>query len=569
MPNGILNEKIISNDYADWIITYNGQREALIYYAGADNVSFINSTFAVVHTPVSEILPISLQRTGYSLIPKLYAHMDSSNMESSGINKVRRQPFLNLRGSDVIVAIIDSGIDYTHPVFVNADNTTRISALWDQTIESENHPEDFFYGTEYTREQINEALASENPYDIVPSRDTNGHGTFLAGIAAGNEDPENDFIGAAPNSKIVVVKIKQAKQYLRDYFLIPEGVDAYQENDIMFALQYVIKKSVEFRNPYSCCIGLGNSLGNHAGVFPLSRMLSSNAIGAPNSISVAAGNEGNSRHHFRGVIETETGSRTMEIVVGENEPGFYMEIWGRLLTSFSINVISPSGESQTYSPARQNIPREFTFLFEGTTIFIDALLTEETSGNQIINLRFINPVNGLWRIEVLGAQGENIVFDAWLPVTKFLSTNTFFVESDPYITITQPGDSIAPITTTAYDHTNNSLYLEASRGFTTNDVIKPEIAAPGVNIYGPSIAGGFTRRSGTSVATAHVTGAAALLLEWAIVRGNEQFFSGYLVKNYLIRGAQQDPSLNYPNREWGYGTLNLYNSFDALRNILL
>lgn len=569
MPNGVITEKITSNDYADWIVSYNGEEEALTSQVGADNVSFINAEYAVVYTPLEDVLPISLQKTGYSVIPKIYAQMDSSNMESAGITKVRRQPFLNLRGNGIIVAIVDSGINYTHPVFRNADNTSRIAAIWDQTIESDKPPEGFFYGTEYTTEQINEALANDNPYSIVPSRDTNGHGTFLAGIAAGNEDTDNDFIGAAPDAKIVVVKLKQAKQYLREYFVIPDGVDAYQENDIMNAVEYVYRKYLELNSPFSCCIGLGSSIGNHSGLYPLSRMLSQFALTQPNSISVAAGNEGNSRHHFSGEISKETERPLIEIVVANNVPGFYMEIWGRFLANLAITIISPSGERQTYTPSRQNIPREFTFLFEGTTIYVDALLAEEATGNQIISLRLLKPVAGLWQIEVTGSGNESIAFDAWLPVTTFLSSETFFVVSDPYITITQPGDSTGPVTATAYDHTNNSLYLDASRGYTVSNIVKPELAAPGVNIFGPSLTGAYTTRSGTSVAAAHTTGAIALVQEWGLSRRKTQFFSGYLAKNYLIRGAATDPSLDYPNRDWGYGKLDLYGSFEALRNILL
>lgn len=137
------------------------------------------------------------------------------------------------------VGFIDTGIDYRNQVFRYSDGSTRIFRIWDQTVRSGKKPEGIGYGSEYTRVQINEALQQEDPLLVVPSMDTNGHGTFVAGVTCGSEDIANQFIGAVPLAEIAVVKLKEAKPYLRDFYFIPEGVPAYQENDIMMAVSYL------------------------------------------------------------------------------------------------------------------------------------------------------------------------------------------------------------------------------------------------------------------------------------------------------------------------------------------
>ena len=165
--------------------------------------------------------------------------MDQTALEVSGILKMQNQPVLALKGRGVLIGFIDTGIDYTNPAFRYSDGSSRIVRIWDQTIQDGTPPVGILYGADYTREQINAALLSENPYDLVPSRDMNGHGTFLAGVACGSESENGDFIGAAPQSEIIMVKLKEAKQYLRDFFFVKDGVPAYQENDIMMAVSYL------------------------------------------------------------------------------------------------------------------------------------------------------------------------------------------------------------------------------------------------------------------------------------------------------------------------------------------
>ena len=196
---------ILSENSADFIIEYGGNAVNVSERYDAQCIQVINSRYVIIHTPVGRMSEIS--RFAYNSVPKLYGLMDTTSMDVSGITRLHRQPFLSLRGSGILIGIIDTGIDYTHPVFLQADGTTRIVRIWDQTIQDGPAPEGIFYGTEYDETMINKALSSDNPYALVPSRDTEGHGTVMAGLAAGGYDAANDFTGAAPEASIAVVKL--------------------------------------------------------------------------------------------------------------------------------------------------------------------------------------------------------------------------------------------------------------------------------------------------------------------------------------------------------------------------
>lgn len=557
-------QRIMSNDYADLLITYSGDESILRNFQDA-TVHIINFFDAVVHVPVSQITQNTIVQLGYSVMPSLFGLISESSLEASGIPRLRNIPNFNLRGQGVLIGILDSGIDYTNPIFKNADNTTRIAAIWDQTVSSDNFPGHSMYGTEYSRDQINAALQNQDPRSIVPTNDEIGHGTMVAGIAAGNEVPDSGFYGIAPESELVIVKLKQAKPYLRDFFIVPEGVPCYQENDIIFALDYLKDKAIELNKPMAICVALGTAQGAHDGRGTLSSYLSLQASDPGYGVIVAAGNEGNARRHYFGKVNPATGRDTVELSVGENEPGFSMELWGDSPGVFSIDIQTPTGEYVPRIIPRLDENRDVSFIFETTTILIDYQVIESQSGDQLILMRFRNPAPGIWKFNVYGRTDLNIGFNLWLPMEGFITDNTFFVKSDPYTTILSLGNSLVPVTVTAYNNEDDSLYVNASRGYTRTGVIKPEIAAPGVNITAPGLSQSFVQVTGTSPAAAHATGIAALVLEWAIVRKNQPQMNTLDLKIFMIRGARRDVDIIYPNRDWGYGILDVFNIFDTLR----
>ena len=411
---------------------------------------------------------------------------------------------------------------------------------------------------------INKALSSDNPYALVPSRDTEGHGTVMAGLAAGGYDAANDFTGAAPEASIAVVKLKPAKNYLRSYNLIRQGAPAFQENDIMMGIRYLLEIARSLAQPLVVLLGIGTSSGDHNGLSYLNNYM--NDVGDLRGCCMvsACGNEGNESGHYSGRIEPGTIYEDVEIRVDSAENGFTAELWGRTPDIFSVGIQTPGGERIERIPPRYGQVQTIDFVLEPTQIYIQYKLVESSSGDLLIAMRFQNPTPGVWTIRVFG---ENLVYrtyNMWLPISSFLEEGTYFLKPDPDITMTSPGDTNTCVCVAAYNHNNDSIYYASGRGFTPSGRIVPDIAAPGVNVYVPVPGKRFTQRSGTSVAAAHAAGAAALLMEWGIYRKNNLNMDTTEIKKYLIRGAKRQADIVYPNTRWGFGTLDLYNVFQSL-----
>ena len=254
---------IYSEDYRDYIKEYFQDFSSIIGTYQPVCIEPIGSRYAVLHLAGETSMQTILSDYNISMIPALYGLVSTAGLEASGILNIQRNPYLNLSGSGVMIGIIDTGIDYSHPAFTYEDRTTKIYALWDQTMRDGQKPEGFLYGTEYTADEINRALASENRLSIVPSEDEDGHGTFLAGVAAGRAIAAEDFSGAAPNASLCVVKLKPCKQYLRQFYGVTTDAPAYQENDIMAGITYCVRKAQQARMPVIILLGVGTASGGH------------------------------------------------------------------------------------------------------------------------------------------------------------------------------------------------------------------------------------------------------------------------------------------------------------------
>lgn len=567
-------QRIYSNSYFDYITDFSieGEREdvADLCFIEVDN------RFNVFYIGRSRIPDLTAFFFDYQSIPKLYGLLqlqpgsmsfNANNLIASGITQVQGQP-LSLSGRGVVLCFIDTGIDYTNEVFRDANGNTRILAIWDQTIENGVPPEGFVYGAEYTREQIQEALRAEEPFEIVPSRDENGHGSAIASVAAGSRTAS--FVGAAPEADIVVVKLKEAKQYLRDFYIVPSDVPAYQENDIMLAVKYADSFASTFKRPVVICLGLGTNMGDHAGSSVLSEYMNTVAAKRSRAVIVGGGNEGNAAHHFEGRIPLTHGERSaggvgeritrtqyaqdVQIRVGEDNRGFFLELWGNVPDIFNISIRSPGGE--VIPATRLNIGQSITygFVYERTRVTVNTSLVEPASGEELILFRFGEPTAGIWtiRVETIG-EVYNGQFHMWLPMREFLSSEVVFLEPNPYTTLTGPAYADNVISVSAYNAENNSFYTESGRGFSRTGAVRPDLAAPGVNVS--TLRGG---RTGSSMAAAICAGAVAQFMQWAVVNENNIFVESREIRNYLIRGAQREADLFYPNREWGeYGNIVL------------
>lgn len=573
MPNGNgqndqgnpgCSEAATSQRYTDFIVETFGDRAGVLRQFDPECIANISNRYVVLHYTGNSQRSNELMRYAYGLIPKLFGLMDTTSMERSGLLQVQQQPFLELTGRDVLIGFVDTGIDFTHPAFTYENQTTKILGLWDQNIPGR-PPEGFDYGTEFTEADINQALSQENPFDLVPSQDENGHGTFVAGIAAGQSLPDEDFIGAAPNARLAVVKLKPAKNYLREFFALAEDAVAYQENDIMMGISYLMTIARRYEMPLAICVTQGSNSGGHTGTSYIDRFLNEVAGYRGVAVVTAAGNEGNESHHFMGTINQASEPVAVEIRSGTQENGFTVELWGQSPDVYTLSITSPTGETISRIPVRGGSQQNVSLVLERTNIYILYRLVEDLSGNQMIFIRFTDPTPGVWTLRVYGETLVFGTFNIWLPIKEFIQDDTYFLNPTPDITLTAPGGAAIPITVGAYNHYNNSIYIGTGRGFTADGRIKPDITAPGVSVFGPVPGGGFSTRTGTSIAAAHGAGAAALLLEWGFYLGVDTLMDTNKVKKYFILGAERRPDVVYPNRAWGFGTLNLYNTYETMR----
>ena len=559
----------------------------------------VNDRFQVIYVDNGALPSLETSFYEYQGIPKLYGLMqvggdapliaqnpaqppfDPAALIASGISQVQGPP-LNLTGFGTLVCLIDTGIDYENPLFRDELGNTRIEAIWDQTQQSGTPPEGFLYGSEYTKERINLALRSENPREIVPTTDDHGHGNALASVAVGNLAGMGNasgiagveagvltspaipagFRGAAPEAGIVVVKLKPAKDYLRNYYLLPEQAVAYQENDIMLAVKYCEQFLKLFQRPIVICLGIGTSMGNHAGTSPLSAYLNQVALRRGCVVVVCGGNEGNGAGHFRGNFSEGNGTREVELRVAEGNGGFCMQLWGRRTNVLNVEIRSPGGETIPPIPLglRQSIT--FSFVYERTRITIYSTLVEPTSGEELIFFRFVDPTPGIWTLRILGqADAAGGVFDLWLPLLQFQQSPVYFLSPNPDVTLTEPAMAAEVISVSAYQPANGSFFIDSGRGFSRNGAPRPDLTAPGADVstlYG--------KQSGSGYAAALTAGAAAQFLQWAVTEGNQIFAESRMVKGYLIRGARREADVTYPSKEWGYGKLDLAGTFTSLRS---
>lgn len=564
-----------SEEIADFIVRYSPRAvDSLYELAQTRCVNLVSQEYAIVHAPLSGVLPLSFTQHTYSAIPKLYGLQDTTALEATGILPVFSQPNLMSTGQGILIGMIDTGIDYTNQLFQNPDGTSRILRLWDQTIESENTPEAVagfqpFYGTVYSQEDLNRALASEQPLELVPSTDTSGHGTFLAGVAAGRQiQSPTTFSGAAPDAALAVVRLKPAKQYLREFFAVPPDADAYQENDIMAAAAFLLGVAGQYQMPLVLCLGVGTSQGSHSGISPLAMQLQALSGTRGFACVTGAGNETGFRHHYFGNLSPDQEYEDVELRVADSTSGFSMELWADVSELYTVGFVSPSGEVIERIPMTVGQETTISFQLDATRILISYQITESSSGRFLAFLRFTGPAPGIWHIRVYPTLFVAGQFHIWLPMQGFLTEDTGFLRPDPDITITDPGNAPLLLTVSTYNHVTGSLYIHSSRGFTATGQIKPDFAAPGVEVQGPGIPPGtsrLSRQTGSSVATAITAGAVACLFSWGFTQGNDTTLTSISVKSILIRGAERKEAFRYPNRQWGYGTLNLYQAFLLMR----
>lgn len=535
--------------------------EVIIKYSGtlgrvreiAESVVELSNEFAIVTVREDRLEALTgIEAVEYIEKPKRLFFQVENGRRVSCMTSVQIRP-PKLYGTGVLVAIIDSGIDYANLDFRNADGTTRIYSLWDQTIPG-NPPEGYVQGTEYTQEKINEALQQENRTErmkIVPSEDRSGHGTAVAGIAAGNGRGSKGarYQGVASESGILVVKLGTPRE---------EGFP--RTTELMQAIDYVVKKAQRAGRPVAINISFGNTYGSHTGTSLLERFIADIANLWKSVICIGMGNEGASAGHTAGILKENTEER-IPLAVQMKETAINVQIWKSYHDIVDISLISPAGVQIGPIPEVIGTQR---FVVGDTEILLYYGEPSPFHVSQEIFIEFLPKDSyitpGIWQFVLTPRKIVTGEYDLWLPSENVLNRGTAFRYPTERGTLTIPSTSQRVISVGAYDSLTFAYADFSGRGGLEGES-KPDLVAPGVDITAPTPSGIYQTFTGTSFATPFVSGAAALMMEWGIVRGNDPYLYGEKVKAYLRRGARPLPGFTeYPNPQVGYGALCLRDS---------
>lgn len=523
------------------IVKYNGDLEEIEAAMPEIRAFPLLGGYAVLSVPESLIESLAaFSQIEYIEKPKrLFFSVNKAKSDSCITQVQSGGGGLYLSGRGVITAVIDSGIDYYHGDFRDREGNSRILELWDQDR-----------AAVYSREQINEALRAgsrEAAFQLVPSRDVSGHGTAVAGIAAGNGlEGNGTYRGAAYESDLIIVKLGAPK---------PDSFP--RTTELMRALDFVVRRAVYYQKPVAVNLSFGNTYGSHDGTSLLETYLDAAAEMGRTVIVAGSGNEGSSRGHTSGILKNGE-SRIIELSVDEYERGFGVQLWKLYIDDFFVELISPSGRSS--GPVSPVLGSQ-RLAFPGTTALLYYGEPSPYSTAQEIYFDFIPSdtyvESGIWKFRLIPQRIVDGSFDLWLPSESALNRSTRFLFPTPDTTLTIPSTSSSVMTVGAYDDATQSYADFSGRGFTRlGHMVKPDLVAPGVNIVTSRAGGGYAAVTGTSFAAPFVTGSAGLLMEWGIVDGNDPYLYGEKVKAYLRRGARQMPGFEvFPNPQVGYGAL--------------
>ena len=567
------------------IIKYSGNLETVRQIS--ESVTELLNEYAIIHIRQSQIPDlVQIVEVEYVEKPKRLFFQVRNGKRVSCINEVQDARF-SLTGQGVLVAVIDSGVDYTLPDFRNEDGTTRIRYLWDQSlkaVEGEHVPKGYGMGVEYTKEEIDAAfpdfyhvITSKNIVTqgaiTIRTRDISGHGTAVAAIAAGNGRGSGGvYAGVAPQSEFIVVKLGN-----------PMSGGFPRTTELMQGIDYVIRKAQELRMPVAVNISFGNTYGARHGTSLLERFIDDISNIWKSCICIGTGNEGATAGHTSGRLREKTveeqniGNRNLlenvranteqeiELAVQEKQPSLNAQIWKRYVDQIDISIVSPTGTR--IGPVKEQLGTQ-RFTVDATEILLYYGEPSPFSTNQEIYLDFLprgSYINsGVWKIVLTPRKIVDGHYEMWIPGEGILNPGTGFLRPVSSTTLTNPATAMRAITVGAYDSLTFSYADFSGRGPLTGEsasAVKPDLVAPGVNVSTISVGGSVMQFSGTSFSTPFVTGSAALLMEWGIVRGNDSYLYGEKVKAYLRRGAEPFPGIEkYPNEMVGYGRLCLAES---------
>ncbi|MDV4150153.1 S8 family peptidase [Clostridium sp. AL.422] len=535
------------------------------------SVAILSGSYAIVFIPInriSDIIPY-IKDISELEVPAIYTLAQTSPVEASGATLFHSNPFIQLNGRDVLIGIIDTGIDYLNREFMNEDDTTRIVRIWDQSIEGNQEIYGVKLGVEYKEDEINKAIQESknggDPYSIVNSRDTIGHGTSVASIA-GARGYNQEVIGVAPNCKFAVVKLKEATNFIQRQAGLDDIKEGrYSSIEIVLAIMYLSKVADELNKSMVICIPLGTNTGAHDGTGTVESSINaiSNQVGIV--CVTGTGNEGDTDTHTEGRFTRAGEVQSIEIRMGRNQKNLNFQIYVQQPDRASLGVVSPSGEVIERIPARLNKVENVSFVYEGTKMRISYIYPDPVTGAEVISIEARGLREGIWQFRLYGDYIVDGRYWSWIPQRSLLDPDTKFLSPSQYTTLTIPGTAQSAIVAAYYNQNNNAVVGQSGRGFTRDGRIKPDVSAGGINAAVTTPGGATKTISGSSVSTAVTAGCCALLLQWAIVEGNDTRIYPLEIRSFLIRGTTMRVGDRYPNEQWGYGSINMRAVFDSIR----
>ncbi|MDM0850539.1 S8 family peptidase [Clostridium perfringens] len=564
-------------NYISFVVAYDGNIKKEIDDINDASIFFIDDNFAILSIKLQNYMETirSIKSIIYIELNGIYT-LGESPVEDSKAPIFHRNPSLNLKGSGVVVAIVDTGIDYLNNEFMREDETTRILRIWDQTIDSGKTPDGFISGSEYTEEDINKAIQAQkqgqNPYDIVPSKDDYGHGTKMAGIV-GARGINREIVGVAPNCEFIIIKLQEASKEYVDFYYAKGDKAKYRNTDIIMALKYLYELSFTLNKPMIIYLPLGSNLGDHAGASILERYVDTKISGR-NSLFVvtSTGNQGNTDTHTSGEIKSNGDSQIIELNCGKEQKGLVLQIYAQRPSKIKLGILSPSGERFENTNPRKtkhiliNDAPIWKFIYEGTTVQVTYDSPDEFTGDDKFVIKIEGITEGVWRFILTSNNIVDGKYYAWILQRELLDEDTRFLNPSPYTTLTIPGTAKTIINTSYYNQNNGAIVSESGRGYTMKDYIQPIITAGGINAITTKPGGGTITMSGASVAGAILAGCCALIIQWAVVDGNDPQMYATKLQAYIIRGSRKREGDTYPNRQWGYGILDMQEIFKSLTN---
>lgn len=582
--NETMNKKKVfsSPEYASYVVQYYGKYDKSLEAPPYVYFTPIDKNFAIVTIRVNllermentrEVIRvfnkyIDFEKLGiiYVQPPDLYSLSQISAIDAADITPIQEKYSLNLTGDGVIIGIIDTGIDYLNEEFWDENGESRIEVIWDQTIESDNMGYETNFGTIYFKAAITKAIetkkAGGDPYTVVPSRDTKGHGTHMAGIVgARGKNPE--IKGVAPNCEFAVVKMVEAITF-KEYNGFGDEVIAYNSMAVFSALNFLKEYAIYRKKPIVILLPIGTTNGNHKGEHILDAYIETLTNNVGVIVVSPTGNEGIADGHVSGLILDEDTTQDIELLIGESQKTFFVGIWVDIPNIANVNLISPSGQATGTIKAVLNQSEYYGFVLEGTKADIYFDLPEKYSGDELIRVYFYDITPGLWRIRLTLQRGRTAVYNGWMWQKEFVGKGTRFTPSDPYGTIMIPADSDYTVAVAGYNQNNSNLLAYSGVSLINDYLGRIDFAAGAVNTPTTGLNNTISIINGTSLAAAVGAGICGLLLEWGIVKGNYPYMYTQSIKTFLRRGTIQRRGDVYPNQNIGYGIINMFNIFQNM-----